>query len=124
MMANKFESFLARMAKDVEQDLSKALPTIETTGEAAVAIFVPAVSPMFNATVNAIVTAQKSAAALTLAKGTMTNQQKLAAVVGIAGPLIAKGLSDAGKPSDATAVEGYVNAVVLIAGTTPAPATP
>ena len=123
-MANKFESFLVRAAKDIEQDFSKAMPVLETTGEAAVAVFLPAASPMFNATINAIVTAQKSAAALALAKGTMTNEQKLAAVVAIAGPLIAKGLSDAGKPSDAASVTGYVNACVLIAGTTPAPATP
>jgi hypothetical protein len=38
------------------------------------------------------------------------------------GPLIGQALKDAGKANDAAAVENYINAIVTILNTIPAPA--
>jgi hypothetical protein len=54
-MTSKFVSFLETVGKD----FTKFLPAAET----AMAIFEPALSPMFNMTVNAVVTAEQSFAA-------------------------------------------------------------
>jgi hypothetical protein len=118
-MSSKFVSILEAVGKDIVKDFNKVLPIAAGIGEAAVAVYAPTLSPMYNATVNAVLTAEKSAAVL---KQTGTGTQKMAAVVAIAGPLISQGLSDAGLPADATAVNGYVNSVVTILKTTPAPA--
>jgi len=112
-MTSKFVSFLETVGKD----FTKFLPAAET----AMAIFEPALSPMFNMTVNAVVTAEQSFAAA--GKQTGTGTQKLAAVVGVAGPLIAQGLADAGKASDTASVENYVSSVVTILNSVPAAPT-
>ncbi len=118
-MSNKFVGFLETVGKDFKKFLDAVLPYAETVGEAAVATFAPGLGPMFNSTVNAVVTAEQAAAAVGKQSG--SGVQKLAAVVGLIGPLIAQGLSDAGKPSDAAAVEAYINSVVTILNTAPAP---
>jgi hypothetical protein len=119
-MANKFLGFL----EAVGRDLKKALPWIQTAGEAAVQVFLPGASVLFNQTVNAVVTAEQSYAAI--GQQGKTGVSKLAAVVQLMGPLIAQGLAGAGKANDQAAVEAYINAIVLILNTTPvstAPAT-
>ncbi len=120
-MSDKVVTFLEAVGRDFKKGLNLILPYAETVGEAAVAAYAPSLGPLFNQTVNAIVTAEQSAAAA--GAQSKTGTAKLAAVVGIAGPLIAQGLSDAGKPSDAIAVTNYVNSVVTVLNTAPAPAS-
>ena len=111
-MANKFVGFLEAVGRDIK----KALPWVSTIGEAAISVFLPGMAPIFNQTVNAVITAEQN---FTLVKG--TGEQKALAVTQIMGPLIAQALTDAGKPADATAVQNYINAIVTILNTTPAP---
>jgi len=113
----KFESFL----KAVGRDFKKALPWVKTVGEAAVSAFFPGMSALFNQTVNAVVTAQQNGEVIALGGGTLTDEQKVAAVVQLMGPLIAQALTDAGRASDAADVENYIKAVIQILDTTPAP---
>ncbi len=124
MMANKFLSFLEAVGRDFKKGLAVALPFIETAGEAAVATFVPALGPLFNQTVSAVVTAEQAAAAIGKQSG--SGVQKSAAVVALVGPLIEQALIDAGKPSTAADVQNYVNSIVAILNLVPAPlpATP
>lgn len=117
-MSNKFVSVLKAVAADFLKGLRAILPYAATAGEVAVADFAPALGPLFNQTVAAVVTAEQSGAAI---KGGLTGPQKLSAVVGIMGPLISQGLADAGKSSDTPAVEGYVNSVVAVLNAAPAP---
>jgi|SRR5579862_6378695 len=117
-MSNKFVSFLEAVGKDFKKGLDAILPYAKTTGEAAVAIFAPSLSSLFNQTVNAVVTAEQSAAAIGAQSG--SGQQKLASVVQLMGPLIAQALADAGKAHDDAAVQNYINAVVTVLNTTPA----
>jgi hypothetical protein len=119
-MTSKFVSFLETVGRDFQKGLSFILPYAESAGEAAVAIYAPALGPMFNSTVSAVVLAEQKYAALGKQSGTGTS--KLSDVVQLIGPLIAKGLQDAGKAADAAAVNGYINSVVTILNTTPAPA--
>jgi hypothetical protein len=114
-MANKFIGFL----EAVGRDFKKALPWIETLGEAAVATFLPGLGPLFNQTVNAVVTAEQAAAAV--GQQTGSGVAKAASVVGLMGPLISQALTDAGQASDAAAVQKYIAAIVTILNTTPAP---
>ena len=116
-MANKFVSFL----EAVGRDFKKALPWVGTMGEAAVSAFFPGVSAIFDKTVNAVLTAEQAAAAV--GKQTGSGVSKAAAVVQLMGPLIQQALADAGKASDAAAVQNYINAVVTILNTTPATTT-
>jgi len=119
-MTNKFISFLEAVGRDFKKGLTVALPFIETAGEAAVATFVPALGPLFNQTVSAVVTAEQSAAALGTQSGTGT--QKAAAVVGLVGPLIVQALKDAGKSATAADVQKYIDSIVAILNLAPAPA--
>jgi hypothetical protein len=66
------------------------------------------------------VTAEQAAAAV--GKQGETGPQKLAAVAQLMGPLIAQGLADAGKPNTDVEVQAYINSVVTILNTAPAPA--
>lgn len=121
-MSNKFVSFLETVGKDFQKFLSAVLPYAAGPAEVAVAAFAPALGPMFNATVAAVVTAEQSAAAA--GKQTGSGAQKLASVVSLMGPLIAQGLADGGKSSDTAAVTGYVNSVVAVLNAAPAPSAP
>jgi hypothetical protein len=116
---NKFESWLERAGKDFEKGLTFVLPIAASSGEVAVAAFAPALGPMFNSTVNAVVLAEQKYTAL--GKQTGTGASKLADVVTLMGPVIAQGLKDAGQSSDATAVNGYVSSVVAVLNAAPAP---
>jgi hypothetical protein len=120
-MSNKFVSFLEAAGKDFGNFLSKVLPYAETAGEVAVAAFAPSLGPLFNSTVNAVVTAEQAAAAVGKQAG--SGASKLASVVTLMGPLISQGLKDAGKASDDTAVQGYVNSVVAVLNAAPAPSS-
>jgi hypothetical protein len=120
-MSNKFVSFLEAAGKDFEKFLNVVLPYASTAGEVAVAAFAPSLGPLFNSTVSAVVTAEQAAAAA--GKQTGSGASKLASVVTLMGPLISQGLKDAGKASDDTAVQGYVNSVVAVLNAAPAPSS-
>lgn len=117
---NKFISFLDHVGADFKNGLTKVMPIMKGAGEAAVQIFFPAASALFDQTVNAVVTAEQAAAAVGAQAG--TGSQKLSSVVTLMGPLIAQALSDVGKPNDNAAVQKYVSAVVTILNAMPAPA--
>lgn len=119
-MGNKVEAKIKSFLQEAGRDFVRALPWLETFGEAAVSVFIPGMSAIFNQTVNAVVTAEQNFAALGKQSG--TGAQKLASVVSIMGGLIAQALADAGKESDDAAVQQYINGVVSILNTTPAPA--
>lgn len=115
-MSNKFVSFLKTVGKDF---LKYVIPWAATAGEVAVAAFVPALGPMFNQTVSAVVLAEQKYAALGTAKA---GPQKLADVLQIMEPVIAQGLADAGKPNDTASVTAYINSVVTVLDAAPPPA--
>jgi hypothetical protein len=119
-MANRFVSFLEKVGKDFLKGLNFIMPYAETAGEVAVGIFAPGLGPLFNQTVNAVITAEQAAAAVGKQSG--TGVQKLASVVQLMGPLIAQGLSDAGMQNDEAAVQAYINSIVTILNSIPAPA--
>jgi hypothetical protein len=112
------KSWLSKLGEDFKKGLDEVLPYAETTGEAAVSIFAPALGPLFNQTVCAIATAEQNFAAIGKQSG--SGQSKLASVVQIAGGLIKQGLADAGKASDDAAVENYINAIVAVLNVAPA----
>jgi len=112
-----FKSWLYAVGEDFKKGLDFILPWAETAGEAAVSIFAPALGPMFNSTVTAVAQAEQNFSAL--GKQTGSGPQKLAAVVGIVGGLIKKGLEDAGKSATDTDVQNYINAVVAILNAAP-----
>jgi hypothetical protein len=115
-----FKSFLAAVGSDFKKGLDFILPWAATAGEVAVQTFAPALGPMFNATVSAVVLAEQKAAALKQAK---SGTQKLADVLQLMEPVIAQGLADAGKANDQAAVVAYINAVVGVLNAAPAPPT-
>jgi hypothetical protein len=121
-MTNKFVSFLETAGKDIEKIFSKDIVPYLPMAESAVSAFAPSASPMFNATANAVIMAEQNAAAIGQQVG--SGPQKLAAVTGLIGGLIAQGLKDAGKSNTAADVTGYINSVVSILNTTPAPPAP
>ena len=114
---NKFVSFLETVGRDFQKGLTAILPYAAGGGEVAVAAFAPALGPMFNSTVSAVVLAEQKYVAL---KNTKAGASKLADVVQLMGPVIAKGLEDAGKPNDTAAVQGYINSVVAVLSAAPA----
>ena len=115
------KTFLEAVGKDFKKGLDAILPYAETAGETAVSIFAPSLGPMFNSTVNAVVLAEQNAAAISKQSG--SGVSKLASVVTLMGSLIKQGLTDAGKAADDTAVQNYVNSVVTILNSVPAPGT-
>lgn len=116
---NKVESWLVAAGKDFVHGLGEVLPYAETAGEAAVSLYAPALGPLFNQTVSAVVTAEQKYAALGRQSG--SGASKLADVVTIMGPLIAQALNVAGKSNETAAVQGYINSVVTILNAVPAP---
>ena len=118
-MTNRFLSFLEAAGRDFKKRLDVILPIAETAGEAAVAMFIPALGPIFNNTVHAVVVAEQAAAAAGKQNG--SGAQKAAAVIGLIGPLIKVALEDAGKAADDAAVQRYLDAVVTILNIIPAP---
>lgn len=115
-----FKSWLQHVGEEFKKGLDFILPWAETAGKVAVSIFAPALGPLFNQTVSAIVTAEQAAAAIGKQSG--SGAQKLSSVVTLMGPLIAQALKDAGKANDDQAVQNYINAIVTILNATPAPA--
>lgn len=115
-----FTSILKAIGHDFKKGLDYILPIAETAGEMAVAIYAPALGPLFNQTVAAVVTAEQNAAAIGKQNG--TGAQKLASVVQLMGPLIAQSLTDAGKSATAADVEQYINSIVMILNLIPASA--
>jgi hypothetical protein len=116
---NKAETFLESVGKDFEKGLAVILPYLATTGETAVSLFAPSLGPLFNSTVTVVAAAEQKYAALGQQSG--SGASKLADVLQISEPVIAQGLKVAGKTSDTAAVTNYVNSVVTVLNTAPAP---
>jgi hypothetical protein len=114
-----FTSWLDAVGHDFKVGLDKILPWATGAGETAVAIFAPQLGPIFNATVAAVSATEQKFSAMGTQTG--TGAQKLAEATTIVGPLISQALTDAGKPADIPAVQGYINSVVAILNATPAP---
>ncbi len=114
-----FISFLDHVGHEFKKGLDFILPWAAGAGEVAVSIFAPALGPMFNSTVSAVILAEQKAAAV--GKQTGSGSQKLADVLQIMEPVIAAGLNDAGKAHDTAAVTGYINSVVTVLNNAPAP---
>ncbi len=115
-----FKSWLKHVGEEFKRGLDFILPWAAGAGEVAVSIFAPALGPLFNQTVTAVVLAEQNAAALGKQSG--TGPQKLAAVFTLMQPVISQGLKDAGKESNDAAVQSYINAIVQILNAAPAPA--
>jgi hypothetical protein len=113
-----FKSFLDHVGHDLKCGLDFILPIAEGMGQTAMNIFAPGLGPMFRATVAAVVLAEHKATAL---KQEKNGPQKLADVLQLMEPVIAQGLADAGKASDRASVITYINSVVQILNTAPAP---
>ena len=117
-MSNKFVSFLETVGRDFARGLAAILPWAQAA-EVAVSFFAPALGPLFNTTVSAVVLAEQKYTALGKQKG--SGPEKLKDVLQIAEPVIAQGLADAGKSSDTAAVTNYINGVVAVLNAAPAP---
>src|SRR6266567_3151048 len=116
-MSNKFFNFLETVGRDFKKGLDFVLPIAETAGEVAVTIFAPALGPLFNQTVTAVITAEQASVAA--AQQRNTGPQKAAAVASLMGPLIKQAFTDAGKPADDTVVQKYIDSVVMILNAIP-----
>lgn len=116
-----FKSLMQHIGHDIKVGLEFILPYAQTTGEVAVSLLAPSLGPLFNQTVAAVATAEQAAVAVKNAGGSLTGQQKAASVVQLMGPLIKQALTDAGKPADDAAVQKYIDSVVTILNTAPAP---
>ena len=110
-----FKSFLTALG----QDFAKALPWMQKGGS-VLALFDPSLGALFNTTLNIVAVVEQKWAALGQQSG--TGVQKLADAIQIGEAVIAQGLKLAGKSSTTADVTNYINAVVAIANTTPAPA--
>lgn len=113
-----FTSFLDKVGHDFKVVFDKVIPIAAGAGEIAVSLLAPSLGPLFNTTVNAVITAEQNASAIGKQAG--SGPIKLAAVVQLMGPLIATALKDAGKDSSTAAVEGYINSIVTILNALPA----
>lgn len=118
---NRFISFMEHIGHAIKVGLPPALKIAEGAGEVAVSIFAPGASALFNQTVAACATAEQSAVVMGQTKG--TGPQKLAAVMGLMGPLIKQALADVGKSNDDAEAQKYISAVVTIINAMPAPAS-
>lgn len=103
----------------IGEDFLKGLPWLEKAGS-VVTLFDPALGTLFNQTLNIVATVEQKWAALGKQSG--TGAQKLADAVQIGEPVIAQGLKLAGKSSTTADVTNYINAVVAVANSAPAPA--
>jgi hypothetical protein len=114
-----FISVLQTIGRDFVKGLNFILPYAETAGEIGVQLFLPQFGPAFNSTVAAVALAEQKYTALGKQSG--TGPQKLADAAQIAGPVIAVALADAGKANDQAAIQNYINSVVNILNSMPAP---
>jgi hypothetical protein len=105
---NRFVSFLEHVGHDLKIGLPPAIQIAETVGENAVSILAPGASPLFNQTVAMIATAEQNYPA------SGTGAEKSAAVINVMGSLIQNALKIAGLPNDASEVQKYIDAAVLI----------
>jgi hypothetical protein len=110
-----FKSFLTK----VGEDFTKALPWLEK-GASLVAVFDPALGPLFTTTVNIVGTVEQKYAALGKQSG--SGVAKLADALQIGEPVIAQGLKLAEKSSTTADVTNYINSVVAVLNAAPAPA--
>jgi hypothetical protein len=112
-----FKSIMQAIGHDIKKAFDFIMPWAATTGAAAISVYAPQLGPLYNATVQAVLTAEAKWAAIGKSSG--TGQQKLADVVQSIGPLISQGLIDAGKPGDDAAVQRYISSVVTVLNTAP-----
>jgi hypothetical protein len=118
-----FKSVMEHFGHDLKVGLEHLFPYLLTTGQVAVDMFFPGVSALYKQTVASVITAEQAAVAVKDAGGSMTGQQKAAAVFGLMGPIIKQGLIVAGKEGSDAEVQKYIDSVVLILNTAPAPPT-
>lgn len=118
-----FISVMKKVGQDVEKLFeSKPFKVGEKVAETVVGMAFPGMGPLFNLTVQAVLTAEQNFASISKSSGNGT--QKLAAVMAAAGNLITQGLKDAGVSDvNEQKVQDYIGAVVKVLNTTPAPAT-
>lgn len=113
-----FKSFLQKVGEDFKKLFeSPVTQTIEKLAAGVGTVMFPALGPLFNSTVNAVILAEQKAAALGKQNG--SGPQKLADVLQIMEPVISQALQDAGKQHDTEAVKTYINGVVSILNTLP-----
>lgn len=105
----------------IGEEFDKALPWLQKGG-AIVSVFDPALGAVFSTTANIVATVEQKYAALGKQSG--TGASKLADALQIGEPVIAQGLKLAGKASDTAAVTNYINSVVTVLNTAPAPSAP
>lgn len=118
-----FKSVMTAIGQDIAKVFSSTPFKVgEEVASTVVGLAFPGMGSLFNATAQAVITAESNFAAIGKSSGTGT--QKLAAVVGTAGNLIQQGLQDAGvKNVTQTTVQNYISAVVSVLNATPAPAS-
>lgn len=112
-MGSKFLSWLEHVGRSILHIAENPEVTRIIT------LFAPQFGAAFNLTVNAVALAEQKFAALGQQSG--SGAEKLADVLQIAQPTIAQALKDLGKPNDVDSVKAYINAVVTVLNTVPAP---
>ncbi len=94
---------------------------IATAIEPVVDVAFPGISTLYNATVQAVATAETAALAAGAAKGSGT--QKLAAVTAAIEPIAIAYLNGQGIKANATQIQAWTNAVVATLNALPAPSS-
>ncbi|MGA3295295.1 MAG: hypothetical protein ABSE45_15105 [Candidatus Acidiferrales bacterium] len=120
-MSNKFVSFLETVGKDFKNGLKKIEPVITSLAQAAeleVDALDPALGGVFTTAVAEVVSIEQKFAAMGQQSG--TGAQKLATATTILAPVISQAFAAAGKASDATTVQNYIQAVVNFLNAIPA----
>src|ERR1700683_1771928 len=123
-MSNKFVTFLEDIGADFKNGLAKLMPIVAKgvrIAEAAtpeITALDPAVGAIFQTVVATVSTVEQKFAAMGAQTGTGT--QKLAQAATTLQPLVTQALAAGWKPSDATTVTNYINAVVGFLNAIPA----
>lgn len=116
-----FMSVMKHIGHVLKVGFGIALPIAETFGRSAVSVFLPGMAPIFNATVAAVSLAEQKYVALGQEKA---GTKKMQDVLSLMEPVIAQALHDAGLDNTTASVQKYIESVVTILNTTPAPALP
>lgn len=121
-MANKFLSILDHAGTAIKDFFGKELPvavTIAQDAEPFVDLAFPGIAVLFNSTVTMVANAE--ALGKSAASGAQTGPQKLAAVTAALEPVAIAYLKAQGITVDSATITAWVNAVVALLNTIPAP---
>lgn len=121
-MSNRFLTFLEKIGHDFKVGLDTILPFAQAASVTIVPALDPAIGPLFATTVGVVSQTEQKFAAMGQQSG--TGVQKLAEATSILQPVVAQAFAAAGKPSDNTTVQNYINAVVAFLNAVPATASP